>query len=97
MFRITYHLKDPQLRKRVDLTDYRSDLLYTANQFTTVQLLQVTPRDYTVLVKVNENWLKNRIVRAFGSEFASISYLGEEVDHREGSSTLFVAKKVEEV
>jgi len=97
MFKITYHLKDPYLRKVTDLTDYEDDFYDTAYEFAMVDLIEVTPTYYTILVKTNNNYQKNRIVRAFGREFATTSPLGAYVEHNTGSSTLFVAKKVVEV
>jgi hypothetical protein len=96
MYEITYHLKDPILRSQINLTNYTQDWYRVVSKFPMIKLVDITPRDYTITVNTRDVLKKNRIVRAFGSEFAKTSALGVLVEHRVGSSTLFVEKEIYE-
>lgn len=94
MFEITYQIKNLQLRNSIDLTKYGDDIWCTTLSFPMLKLIEVTEKDFTIVINSNNDKTKNRVVRALGHKLATSSDLGKTVCYLTNSAEVIIAKTV---
>jgi len=92
--KVKVHLRDPELRKEVDLRAFEDDIDEIIEKFKMVKFIEITERDFTININAKEIETKDRTLRTFGYSLAKETAFRMFIKSENDAWQLFIEKNI---